>query len=78
MSAVSVSGTATVVRSPTGWQTPATMPSRPCASSIRTVSTAYSGMPSARATIETRADSGRPGTSPRSSWRIASVVSGSR
>ena len=42
------------------------------------VSTAYSGIPSARATIDRTALSGRPGTRPASSSRIASRVSGSR
>ena len=52
-------------RSPTGSYAPSSRStSRPSATSIRTVSTAYSGMPSARATIAATAGSGRPGHEP--------------
>ena len=51
MSARSVSGTASSVRSPTGRYAPSTSLQPPVGESIRTVSTAYSGMPSARPTI---------------------------
>ena len=55
MSAVSVSGTARSSRSPVGRRRRRRATRRPSATSIRTVSTAYSGMPSARATIASTA-----------------------
>ncbi len=50
----------------------------PSARSMRTVSTAYSGIPSARSTIARMAPSGSPGTRPARSARIAGSDSGSR
>ena len=52
--------------------------SSPRSSNIRTVSTAYSGTPSARARICSRRSSGRPGTNPSSSSVIADSESGPR
>ncbi len=78
MSAVSVSGMANVVRSRTGTYAPPSSRRLPSATSIRTVSTAYSGTPPARPTIARVAESGRPGTSPARSPPICSSASGSR
>ena len=64
-------------RSPVGRYTPSTGSSRPSWRSARTVSTAYSGMPSARARIADTAAAGRPGTNPASRSRIAASGSGS-
>ena len=52
--------------------------SAPRSSSIRTVSTAYRGTPSARARICPRSGAGRPGTSPVSNSSIACSDRGSR
>jgi len=78
MSAVRVSGTATSSSVPTGRYDPPSSTRRPCARSIRTVSTAYSGTPSARATMLATAFAGRPGTRPASSRSISAGGSGSR
>ena len=62
MSACSVSGTASVGQvADRPVDAVLARPSRPSATSIRTVSTAYSGMPSARATIAATAGSGQAG-----------------
>ena len=76
--AVSVSGTARSSRSPTGRNASPSLMSRPWARSIRTVSTAYSGTPSARATIRSMAGPGSPGTRPASRRPISAGRSGSR
>ncbi len=78
MRAWSDSGTASLVRSPTGRYVPSVGWRRPSLSSMRIVSTAYSGIPSARATITLAAPSGRPGTRPARSSSISASVSGSR
>ena len=78
MSAVSVSGTARSSSVPD--RARSRRPARlepPVGDEHPDVSTAYSGMPSARATIARTASSGSPGTSPASSARIAGSGSGS-
>ncbi len=62
MSAWSVAGTARSARSKLPTSLPA-LPSVPSATSIRMVSTAYRGMPSARAMMVARPAPGRPGAS---------------
>ena len=64
MSAWSDSGMSRCDRSPTGRYDPSSAARRPSWSSIRTVSTAYSGTPSARSRMSRPAASGRPGTRP--------------
>ena len=59
--AVRVSGTATSSRDPVGRHTPSSSTRRPWASSIRTVSTAYRGTPSALATMVGGGLRGQPG-----------------
>ncbi len=81
MRAVSVSGTARSAsspRSPAGSSTPSTDRRRPSDTSIRTVSMAYSGTPSARVAIASAVDAGRRGASPPRSARTASRGRGSR
>ena len=79
ISAWRVPGTASSPSSPAGSNPPSARGrSRPSATSIRIVSTAYRGMPSARATIDRAAASGRPGTRPASRSRIDSSSSGWR
>ena len=77
MSERSVSGTARSPSSPTGRYAPLTRSSRPSAASARTVSTAYSGIPSARPRIASTAGPGRPGTRPSRSPRIEGSDRGS-
>ena len=73
-----VSGTSRSSMAPaTRWRSP-WRSSRPRSSSIRTVSTAYKGIPSARSRIWRRSPSGSPGTSPASSSSICGAGSGPR
>ena len=70
-------GTSNEVRSPVTMSPPPACSSTPRSRSIRTVSTAYSGMPSAASRSLTRTSSGSPGTSPSSSSSMASSSRGS-
>ena len=78
ISACSVSGTWISPRSPTSSKEPSPGRSTPRSASIRIISTAYSGMPSARSTIRVTATSSAPGTIPRTSSAIVASGSGSR